>query len=119
MAATGFYLSAMISATLACLQLDTLAIAQSERTVIPQSQDLLSELFSCWKGPAASIRPASDEHTLAAMEDPGAVELLHMPAVDSPDCSLGLAQCRITDDYICKAYGAGARVSGLGNMPTC
>lgn len=70
----------------------------------------------------------SDEHILAAMENAEAVGL-GLPAVKpsvaclivapeealTPDAKCPSSQCRVTDNYICKAYDTAARIGRLGN----
>ncbi|KAL7401322.1 hypothetical protein ABVT39_026370 [Epinephelus coioides] len=101
----------------------------SAKITVPHSLDFLKELHSCWRDTSALTRPGSDEWALAAMEDAESVGLLHMPAVEPPIAALIVAldeamksdpkcpsaQCKVTDDYVCKAYNTAARVSRLGN----
>ena len=133
-------MGAIIRAALARLQLDAPSEGKAPsafyrrnpppaKTRVPQSQDFLRELHSCWGDTSALTRPGSDERALAAMEGAEAVGLLHMPAVEpavaalivSPEEAMKSdprcpsAQCKVTDDYVCKAYNTAARIGRLGN----
>ncbi|KAL7371344.1 hypothetical protein ABVT39_025162 [Epinephelus coioides] len=133
-------MGAIIRAALAHLQLDAPSQGQapsafhrrnppSAKVTVPHSPDFLKELHSCWRDTSALTRPGSDEWALAAMEDAESVGLLHMPAVEPPIAALIVApdeamksdpkcpsaQCKVTDDYVCKAYNTAARVGHLGN----
>lgn len=133
-------MGAIIRAALARLQLDTPTEGKAPsafyrrnpppaKTVVPPSPDFLKELHSCWADTSAFTRPGSDERALAAMEGAEAVGLLHMPAVEpaiaalivspdeamKPDPRCPSAQCKVTDDYVCRAYATAARIGRLGN----
>ena len=133
-------MGAIIRAALARLQLDAPTEGKAPsafyrrnpppaKTVVPHSPDFLKELHSCWADTSAFTRPGSDERALAAMEGAEAVGLLHMPAVEpaiaalivspdeamKPDPRCPSAQCKVTDDYVCRAYTTAARIGRLGN----
>ncbi|KAL7382764.1 hypothetical protein ABVT39_027319 [Epinephelus coioides] len=133
-------MGAIIREALACLQLDASSQGQapstfhrcnpsSSKVTVLHSPDFLKELHSCWRDTSSLTRPGSDERALAAMEDAKSVGLLHMPVVEPPIAALFVApdemmksnpkcpsaQCKVTDDYVCKAYNTAARVSRLVN----
>lgn len=137
-----FRLEPVIKATLGRLQIDTPPATQPQpcyyykrstppttKTAIPHSKDFLSVLHSSWRETPAPVRQTSNERTLADMLDPETVGLLHMPVVDTqiaalvlppdeavkPDPKCPSAQCKITDDYICRAYASAARAARFGN----
>ncbi|KAL7397060.1 hypothetical protein ABVT39_016128 [Epinephelus coioides] len=133
-------MGAIIRAAMAHLQLDAPSQGQapsafhrrnppSVKVMVPHSPDFLKELHSCWRDTSALTRLGSDEWALAAMEDAESVGLLHMLVVEPPIAALIVApdeamksdpkcppaQCKVTDDYVCKAYNTAARVGRLGN----
>lgn len=96
---------------------------------VPQSEEYLRELHACWRDPGAFSRLPSQSRVLAAMHDSSKAGLDRMPSVEpavaalivTPDEALRhevrcpRPQCRITDDFLCRAYNAGARAGRLGN----
>lgn len=96
---------------------------------VPPSEEYLRELHACWRDPSALSRLSADGRVLAAMHDSVKAGLDRMPAVEpavaslivSPDEALRRdvrcprPQCRVTDDFLCRAYNAGARAGRLGN----
>ena len=96
---------------------------------VPHSEDFLRELQASWTDTKAGAHLSVDARALAAMFDAAAVGLDHMPAVEpgiaslivAPDESLRQdtkcpsSQCRLTDDFLVRAYDSGARAGRVGN----
>ncbi|XP_077395323.1 uncharacterized protein LOC144031774 [Festucalex cinctus] len=96
---------------------------------VPASDDYLRELHACWRDPGALSRPSADGRDLASMHGAASVGLDRMPAVEPAVASLIVSpeetlrpsvrcprpQCRVTDDLLTRAYGAGARAGRIGN----
>jgi len=96
---------------------------------VPPSEEYLRELHACWRDTKALSRFSSDGLTLAAMQDPAKVGLGRMPPIEPaiaslilapdealrPDARCPLPQCRVTDELLCKAYDAAARMGRIGN----
>ncbi|XP_077388987.1 uncharacterized protein LOC144026275 [Festucalex cinctus] len=96
---------------------------------VPASEDYLRELHACWRDPGALSHPSADGRDLASMHDAASVGLDRMPAVEPAVASLIVSpeetlrpsvrcprpQCRVTDDLLTRAYGAGARAGRIGN----
>ncbi|XP_033987890.1 uncharacterized protein LOC117483621 [Trematomus bernacchii] len=96
---------------------------------VPPSEEYLRELHACWRDTKTLSRFSSDARTLAAMQDPARVGLGRMPPIEPaiaslilapdealrPDARCPLPQCRVTDELLCKAYDAAARMGRIGN----
>lgn len=96
---------------------------------VPPSADYVKQLHACWTDTKALSRLTSDGRALASMQDAPRFGLGHMPSVEpamaslivSPEEALRAnprcpnAQCRITDELLCRAYDTGARMGRLGN----
>ncbi|XP_062279213.1 uncharacterized protein LOC133984014 [Scomber scombrus] len=96
---------------------------------VPPSDEYLRELHACLRDTRALSHATFDGRTLAAMQDAAKFGLAHMPAVEPtkaavivspdealrPDARCPRPQCRVTDDLLCKAYDAAARI---GNSPS-
>ncbi|XP_073732290.1 uncharacterized protein [Misgurnus anguillicaudatus] len=95
----------------------------------PPSEEYLRELQACWRDSRALSHATSDGRTLAAMQDAQKFGLDRMPAVEPtiaaliispdealrPDARCPRPQCRVTDDLLCKAYDAAARMGRISN----
>ncbi|KAK7905160.1 hypothetical protein WMY93_017767 [Mugilogobius chulae] len=97
--------------------------------VVPPSEEYIKELHACWADTRLFSRPTADGRALASMQDAPKFGLGHMPSVESTVASLIVSpdealrpnarcprpQCRITDELLCRAYDAGARMGRTGN----
>lgn len=96
---------------------------------VPPSAEYIKELHACWADVKVFSRPTSDARTLASMQEAPKFGLGHMPSVEPAVASLIVApdeamrrsarcprpQCRVTDELLCRAYDAGARLGRMGN----
>ncbi|MEQ2180119.1 hypothetical protein GOODEAATRI_032420, partial [Goodea atripinnis] len=96
---------------------------------VPPSPAFLEELQRCWRDPRSFSHHGRDAQILACMRNPGDHGLDRMPPVDhciaslvlSPDEALRerarcpSAQCRVTDDFLCRANDIAARMARIGN----
>ncbi|XP_047454133.1 uncharacterized protein LOC125016013 [Mugil cephalus] len=96
---------------------------------VPPSEEYLRELHACWRDSRTLSHATSDGRTLAAMQDAPRFGLGRMPAIEPPIAALIVSpdealrpdarcprpQCRVTDDLLCKAYDAAARMGRIGN----
>ncbi|KAK7895505.1 hypothetical protein WMY93_020830 [Mugilogobius chulae] len=97
--------------------------------LVPPSEDYLKELHACWADARLFSRPTADGRALASMQNAPQFGLGHMPSVEPTVASLIVPpdealrtnarcprpQCRVTDELLCRAYDAGARMGRTGN----
>lgn len=96
---------------------------------VPPSQPYIEELHKCWPDPKSLSHHTTDGRALASMQNADTYGLGKMPAVEPsiaalivspnevlrPDARCPRPQCRITDDFLVKAYETAARMGRLGN----
>ncbi|XP_074505795.1 uncharacterized protein LOC141775954 [Sebastes fasciatus] len=89
----------------------------------------IEELHKCWPDPKSLSHNTTDGRALASMQNADTYGLGKMPAVEPsiaalivspnevlrPDARCPRPQCRITDDFLVKAYETAARMGRLGN----
>ncbi|XP_074483968.1 uncharacterized protein LOC141763298 [Sebastes fasciatus] len=91
---------------------------------VPPSQPYIEELHKCWPDPKSLSHHTTDGRALASMQNADTYGLGKMPAVEPsiaalivspnevlrPDARCPRPQCRITDDFLVKAYETAARM---------
>lgn len=132
---------AALRTALARLQLDTppaqpsapsaffRRLSSTSSFIVPPSAEYISQLHACWTDTKAFVKPTADGRALASMQDAASFGLDRMPSVEPAVASLIVPpdealrsdarcprpQCRATDELLCRAYDAGARMGRIGN----